>query len=305
MTAIAARSRSSSRGGSRVAVARAGTEPFQVAERTHQPCQRLARERAGLPFAGRLVGGGADLVRGQALQQLAPPVEQTEVRPEELVRRADKEVRTHRDHVDGHVRGGVDRVHVSERARRVSHRHDARDGVQGSDRVGGQPYRDDARPWPQGPLEAVQVESAVLPSDLDPANPNAALSLELQPGRDVGVVIQACDHHFVAGLQGSTDGSAHGKGQSRHVLAEDHLRRVVGAQKVGRGGVGLGQDGVALLARGECALVVGVAALEVGLHGVDGPARHLRAAGAVQVDVRTASVIAAERRELRPHGGEG
>ena len=81
--------------------------------------RRAARaQRACLVASpGRLVRRGPHLVRAPALEQLAAGEGEAEVRPVELVRRAEQDVDAERGDVDRPVRGEVDGVCPGERAR--------------------------------------------------------------------------------------------------------------------------------------------------------------------------------------------
>ena len=146
-------------------------------------------------------------------------------------------------------------------------------------------------PYPGAVVEARHVESAVVVVDPDPFHHDAALLLEREPGRDVGIVVEPREHDFVPGAKAPPDGPGDREGQGGHVLAECDFVGIAGAQEIGRSGVSLGQDGVALLAGREGALVVGVRSLQVAGHGLDSAARHLCAAGSVEVAVRTSGVF--------------
>jgi hypothetical protein len=179
----------------------------------------------------------------------------------------------------------VDRVHIGQRAGGVSHLNDPRNRVERAHSVRGQPDGNQARPRPQRSLEAVQVERAVFLADIDPSDSDATFLFQGQPRRDVGVVVETSGHDLVTRPERSPDRAAHGEGQRGHVLTEDDLAGIGGPEVVRRGRMDFRQHAVALLARRESALVVGVTTRQVVRHGVDRLPGHLRAAGAVQVDV--------------------
>ena len=62
-----------------------------------------------------------------------------------------------------------------------------------------------------------------------------ALLLQRQPGCDIGVMIQACDDHFVAGLPGAGKRPAEGEGQRGHVGAEHDLVGRGRIEEIGHG----------------------------------------------------------------------
>ncbi len=72
-----------------------------------------------------------------------------------------------------------------------------------------------------------------------PAN-RYSFFFEREPGRDIGVVIEARDQDFVAGAKVAADRARHRVRQRGHVGAEDDF---VGAaiQEVGHGGAGCGE----------------------------------------------------------------
>ena len=152
----------------------------------------------------------------------------------------------------------MDRVHERERADGVGHFHDPGDGVESAHGIRGEADGHQARPRPKRPLQALQIERAVILADLHPSGPDAALLFQSEPRRHVGVVVQASHDDLVARLERPSDGPAHGEREGGHVLPEDDLGRIGRADVVGRRCVNLGQHRVALFARGEGPLVVGV-----------------------------------------------
>ena len=116
--------------------------------------------------------------------------------------------------------------------------------------------------------------------NLGPADGDAFF-FEREPGRDVGVVIEARDQDFVAGAEVAADGAGHGEGQRGHVGAEDDF---VGAavEEICHGGARIGEHGIGVAAGGVGSASVGVVAAQVVGDGVDDALRHLRSAGAVE-----------------------
>ena len=125
----------------------------------------------------------------------------------------------------------------------------------------------------------------------------------LQPRRDVGVVVKARDHDFVARLEFAADGAGHRIGQRGHVLTEDDF---IGAavQEVGHGAARFGDHGVGVAAGGVGSARVGVVAAKIVGYGVDHALRDLRPARAVEKRGRVAVDSLRERRELGPDVGE-
>jgi hypothetical protein len=101
-----------------------------------------------------------------------------------------------------------------------------------------------------------------------------------EPGRNVGVVIEARDQDFVARLQFAADRARDHVGQRSHVLSEDDF---VGTamQEVSHGGAGGCDHGIGAASGGVGSGGVGVVAAQVVGDGVDHALRNLRSAGAV------------------------
>ena len=106
----------------------------------------------------RLVGGRPYLVRAPRREQVLLPVGHAHVRPEELVRRAEKNIDVPVGHIDGAVWAVVDGVSPRESSNAVSQLDDAPDVGGGADRVRGDREGDDARPIAELGREAVVVE---------------------------------------------------------------------------------------------------------------------------------------------------
>ena len=85
--------------------------------------------------------------------------------------------------------------------------------------------RDDLRLLRDLRLEIVVVESAVLLAQVGIAHDEVEVVGELEPGRDVRVVVEAGDDDLVAGSELATQGPREREVERRHVLAEADLRR--------------------------------------------------------------------------------
>ncbi len=191
-------------------------------------------ERPGLEAVSEgLVGGGANLVRAPAPEQLRPRPGQAEVRPVELVRRADQHVDSGRCDVDRPVRRVVDGVDPRERAHLVGQGRHALDVHERPERVGRPREGDDARPFGEALREVVQVEPA-LRVDSDEPDREVEIVRQLEPGRDVGVVIDSGHEDLVARAELPADRAGEREVQRRHVRAEHDLLRLA-AQEGGRG----------------------------------------------------------------------
>ena len=123
-----------------------------------------------------------------------------------------------------------------------------------------------------------RVQSAGL--DVGGADFRATL-FQADPGRDVGIVIEAGDQQLVATLQVAADGAAQREGQRRHVGAEDDfVGRAI--EEVGHGLVRLLDDQFAALAGEKRSAEIGVPLRQVFGDGVDHLLRYLSAAGRVE-----------------------
>ena len=187
---------------------------------------------------GNRVRVGTNFVGTQALEVLALAEEHAHVRAEEFVSRAHQEIAIERGHVDQAVRAVVDGVDVGEGAGGVGEADDFFYRIDGADGVGGVSGGDELRLGIDFRGEVGHVEGAVFVVDLGPADGHAAIFCHGEPGGNVGVVVEAGDDDFVAGLQIAADGAGDGEGQRGHVRTEDDF---VGAavQEVGHGGCGL------------------------------------------------------------------
>ena len=239
------------------------------------------RERPRLePLPERLGGGRAHLVRAPALEQLGAAEGDAEVRAVELVRRADEHVGAERGRVDRCVRRVVHGVCPGERAGVVRQLDDAVRVGQRARGVRGEWEGDDPRPLGELPLEVVEVERRVV-ADVDEADRQVEIVGELEPGRDVCVVIEPRHEDLVAGRERSADRAGEHEVERRHVLAEDRLVGLA-TQEVGGREPGLGEQGVAAPAATEAAAEVRVRLAQVGRDGVDHRVGALRAAGPVE-----------------------
>ena len=183
---------------------------------------------ASVPVSKRWPTGssalGPHLVRAPVLEHLAAPEEEPEVRAEELVGRADEDVDARCRHVDRPVGRVVDGVDPGERAgfvREVGdppHVRDRADGVRGPRE------RDDLRLLRDLRLEIAVVERAVLLAQVGVAHDEVEVVGELEPGRDVRVVVEARDDDLVACGKVAAERSREREVERRHVLAEADLR---------------------------------------------------------------------------------
>ncbi len=146
------------------------------------------------------------------------------MRAEELVGRADEDVDAGCRHVDGPVGRVVDGVDPGEGARLVGELGDPAHVRDRADRIRGPGECDDFRPFRDLRLEVRVVERAVLFAQVGEAHDEVEIAGELEPGRDVGVVVEPGDDDLVAGGEVPADRSREREVERRHVLAEADLR---------------------------------------------------------------------------------
>ena len=140
------------------------------------------RERARLEAAAeRLVRGRTTLTGSPRLEQLGVAERESEMRPEELVRRAEQHVDAERGDVDRPVRCVVDGVGPGERAGGVGQLGDPRGVRERADGVRGERERDHARPIGELPLEVGEVERRVV-VQVDEIDAEVEVVCELEPG---------------------------------------------------------------------------------------------------------------------------
>jgi hypothetical protein len=254
--------------------------------------------------ARRLLVGRAHAVGRPAAREVVADGGDAEVRAEELVRRAEQHVEPQRVPVEAPVRRVVDAVGPGERARGVREVGDA-PGV--GDRAEGV-RRERERDHPhavagQVLLQHVEVERAVRRPQRHRVHRELVVGRHLQPRRHVGVVVELGHEDLVARLQRARHRVRQQEVERRHVRPERDLVRVR-AGEVGGGGARVLDDGDRLLRGHERAAEVRVRPLQVAGHGVDHRPRHLRAAGAVEVQRRLAGNRPCQRREVAARGGD-
>ena len=150
--------------------------------------------------------------------------------------------------------------------------------------------------------EVEHVKGAIARLDVGRAHLHPAL-LQAYPGRDIRVMIQAAHQQLVPALQLSAQGATQGKGQRRHVGAEDHL---VGCaiEEVRHRGARIGNHPIGALAGEECTPGVRVACGEVIGNRVNHALRHLGTARSIEERGRLAVHRPMQRRKLLTHPGQ-
>ena len=200
---------------------------LHVLDRGDEAREELVLLRPGLEAGGeRIVGRRAHLVRAQLREQLGAGEEEAQVRPEELVRRAEQDVRARGRDVDRPVRRVVDGVDPGERARLV--------------REGGDPRprrsRCRRRSPPSGNATTrVLSESCRSRSSRSSVQSSwmstkrtveAAVVRHGEPGRDVRVVVEPRHEDLVAGAQAlARERAREAEVERRHVRPEADLLR--------------------------------------------------------------------------------
>ena len=174
------------------------------------------------PAPDRLVRRRPHLVRTPRPEELVLPEREPEMRPVELVRRADEDVHVPRRDVDRAVLRVVHGVGPGERAGLVREVDDPADVRRRADRVRGDRERDDARPLRElrGEIVVVELELVGKPGVTDD---DAEVVRELEPGRDVGVVVELRHDDLVARAQRPRERAREQEVERRHARAERDL----------------------------------------------------------------------------------
>ncbi len=254
---------------------------LDVFDRCDEAGEELERLRPGLEtVAERLVRLRSHLVRPPGLGDLPPRVRDSQVRPEELVRRADEDVDSPGGDVGRHVRGGVNGVGPGQRAGAVRQLHDPRDVGQRADGVRRDGEGDDAGARGKLCLEIGEIDVTFV-GDVGEADLEAEVVGQLQPRGDVPVVVEARDDDLVSGFEPAARSAGERERQRGHVGAERHL--VGRAAEEAAGGLARGIDD----AHGPLAGLEGPADVRVGLaqirgDGVDHLVGNLCPAGPVE-----------------------
>ncbi len=176
-------------------------------------------------------------------------------------------------HVDRPVRGVVDCVGPGEGACSVGEVGDPADIGERSEGVRRNGKRYDARPIRQLALEVAVVERRVV-VDIDEADLQLLVVRELEPRRDIRVVVELRHENLISLVPGTSKGARERKGEARHVRAEDRLFRRA-AQELGRSEPRLSDERLGLAARLVRAAGVRVRLAVVARDGVDHLVRDL------------------------------
>ena len=141
----------------------------------------------------------------------------------------------------------------------------------------------------------VEVEAALV-VDLAEANDEVLVVRELEPRRDVAVVVELRDEDLVTCAECPADGTRQHEVERRHVRAEDRLARLAAEERRGRK-ARLREQRLGSAARAESAAEVRVRLAQVVRDRVDHRVGHLCPSGPVEERGRPA-----ERGEARADG---
>ena len=178
------------------------------------------------------------------------------------------------------MRRGVDGVRPRESAGAVRELDDPANVGERADCVRRDREGDDARAGRELSLEVGEIDVAVV-RDVGEAHDEAEVMRQLEPRRDVAVVIEARDDDLVAGLPRPRGGAGERKRQRGHVRAERHLLGRAAEETAG-GRPCLVDDAHRPRARLEGPAKVRVRFAQIGRDGVDHLVGHLRPAGPVE-----------------------
>jgi hypothetical protein len=204
------------------------------------------------------------------------------VRPEPLVGRAGDDVAAERHEVEPEVRGGVHRVDVHARARRVRRGDDALEVGDGPDRVRRRGDGDPARALGQHRLDGPRGELERARLRIGEAHGRAGALGGDDPRPHVGVVVEPRADDLVARRPLLRRGGGEAHGQRRHARPEDDAVGLGTEQRRDRDARRL-DELVGLVGGGERAVAVGAVAGAHPLgHRVDRDVDHLRSRRSVQ-----------------------
>ena len=161
-------------------------------------------ERAPLPAVGDGIGERTNFVGMQALQVFALAEEHAHVRTEKFVSGADEEIAIEIGDIDEAVRAVVDGVDVGESSGGVGEANDFFDWIDGADCIRGVADGDELCAWIYFAGEVIEIEGAIFFVNFGPADGDAFF-FEREPGRDVGIVIEASNQDFIAGSEVAAD----------------------------------------------------------------------------------------------------
>ncbi len=128
---------------------------------------------------------------------------------------------------------------------------------------------------------------------------------QLQPGRDVALVVHAGEDDLVARHEAATERARHMIGQRRHVGADDDFPGRGRPQEIGHRLMGVVHDLLRGERRGEKAAEIGIGGKQAVRYGVGHGTRHLRAGRIIQIDAPATFVAETKRRKILAHAVDG
>jgi hypothetical protein len=155
-----------------------------------------------------------------------------------------------------------------------------RDVDERTDRVRGPRERDNARAVREQRLEVLEIQRRIV-ADLREEHAQVEVVGELEPGRDVGVVVELRDDDLLARGQLPPERAGEREVERRHVRPEDHFA-VVAAQKLSARAPCFRDELIAAAARFERPAEVCIRLTQVSGDRVDDDVRNLRAARPVE-----------------------
>ena len=215
------------------------------------------------------------------------------MRPEELVRRAQQDVAAEVRDLDVAVRRVVNRVDPGEGADRVRDLDDLRRRSDRPDGVRRQREGHDLGPLGDERAQVLEVDPA-LRVEVGELHDDALVVGDLEPRRDVGVVVELRRDHLVACSPVARGGPGEREVERRHVLPEGDLVRPH-AEQVGCCGARRCDHVIGDHRGDEPAAGVRVRREHVARHRLEHGVRHLRPCGAVEVghgDVQRVEAVA-------------
>ncbi len=224
------------------------TEAVVISQRRDEAGQELVGEGARLEaMADRIGGSGPGFVRLPRLQHVPAAEGDAEVRTAELVGRAEHDVGVDRSHVHGLMRGILHGIHEGECAGLVGQLTDRAGVHDGANRVGRPREGDDFRSRAELIRQVTEVERGVC-VNVGVPDAQAEVGGQVQPRRDVPIVIKPRYHDLVTWPQLAAEGSRQREVECGRAPAEDHLVSVA-TEEAGRGNTGIRHEGVQAAAR--------------------------------------------------------
>ncbi len=190
------------------------------------------------------------------LQQVGSRGKDGAVRTEELVGRADEEVRPERAEVHGGMRRVVDAVHIKKCSCVVRQPGDRRDVGHCAEEVRCRRDCHQPRPIAERRVEVAHVQFGSPRIEADPANAGPLPLGCLHPGPDVAVVVEPGHHHLIPRAPARGEVAGEVVGELRCAAPVDDAGRI-DVQEVGHGRAELVHDPVGVPLRGHGGAAIG------------------------------------------------